>query len=259
MKGGVLVGLLALERLAGDPRGRHGRVELHSVPDEEGRLDAPATLDRMRGADRALTLECGRANGAVVSRRKAGTWLRLEAAGVAAHAGTERERGRSALAALAREALRIERDVHGARPGVAATVTQLHAGEIKNTVPDAAWATVDLRALTEADLLWAIGEVGRFGEHDGVTLARSDDRGFPPLVRADGLVERTLALLGELGQPALEEIAGGVSDGSWASHVGVPTVDGLGPVGGLDHSPDEYIDLRSVTARVDTVAALCRE
>ena len=65
----------------------------------------------MRGADRALTLECGRANGAVVSRRKAGTWLRLEAAGVAAHAGTERERGRSALAALAREALRIERDV----------------------------------------------------------------------------------------------------------------------------------------------------
>jgi glutamate carboxypeptidase len=36
-------------------------------------------------------------------------------------------------------------------------------------------------------------------------------------------------------------------------------VDGLGPVGGLDHSPDEYIDLRSVAARVDTVAALCRE
>ena len=81
-----------------------------------------------------------------------------------------------------------------------------------------------------------------------MVLTRSDDRGFPPLVRADGLVERTLALLGELGQPALEEIAGGVSDGSWASHVGVPTVDGLGPVGGLDHSPDEYIDLRSVAA-----------
>jgi glutamate carboxypeptidase len=201
----------------------------------------------------------GRANGAVVSRRKAGTWLRLEAAGVAAHAGTERERGRSALTALAREALRIERDVHAARPGVAATVTQLHAGDSANTVPDAAWATVDLRALTEDDLRWAIGEVGRFGEHDGVALARSDDRGFPPMTRADALVERTLALLGELGQPTLEELAGGVSDGSWASHVGVPTIDGLGPVGGLDHTPDEYIDLRSVAARVDTVAALCRE
>ncbi len=195
----------------------------------------------------------------MVSRRKAGTWLRLDAAGVAAHAGTERERGRSALAALAREALRIERDVDGARPGVSATVTQLHAGDVKNTVPDTAWATVDVRALTQDDLAWAIAEAGRFGAHDGVSLARSDDRGFPPMTRADALVQRTLALLGELGQPALEELAGGVSDGSWASHVGVPTIDGLGPVGGLDHGPDEYIDLRSVAARVDTVAALCRE
>jgi glutamate carboxypeptidase len=257
MKGGLLVGLAALERLAARPDGPHGRVELHSVPDEEARLTPPRTLDRMRGAGTAICLECGRASGAIVSRRKAGTWVALRARGRAAHAGTERERGRSALMALAREALRIEAVVHAARPGVSATVTQLHAGDVKNTVPDRAWATVDLRAATTADVAWAMAEIGRFGAHDGVELERSDDPGFPPLVRADALVERTLAILCELGEPALEETAGGVSDGSWASHVGVATVDGLGPVGALDHSADEYIDLRSVAGRIETVVQLC--
>ena len=258
MKGGLLVGLAALERLAAEPGGAHGRVELHSVPDEEGRLTPPQTLDRMRGAAAALCLECGRATGAVVSRRKAGTWLRVEARGRPAHAGTERDLGRSALAALAREALRIEADVHEGRPGVSATVTQLHAGEVKNTVPEHAWATVDVRADDAEGLAWAAAEIGRFGAHDGVALRRSDDAGFPPLRRADALVERTLAILAELGEPALEEAAGGVSDGSWASHAGVPTVDGLGPVGGLDHGPDEYVDLASVDGRVETVVRLCR-
>jgi glutamate carboxypeptidase len=212
----------------------------------------------MLGADAALCLECGRRSGAIVSRRKAGTWLTVTATGRPAHAGTDRDLGRSALTALAREALRIEADVHEGRPGVSATITQLHAGDVKNTVPDRAWATVDLRAATVEDLAWAAAQCGRFGEHDGVVVERTDDPGFPPLERADALVERTLAILAELGEPALEEAAGGVSDGSWASHSGVPTVDGLGPVGGLDHGPDEYIELGSVPGRVEAIVRLCR-
>ena len=48
MKGGVLIALHALERLAADPSSPHGRVELHCVPDEEGRNVEPHTLQRMR-------------------------------------------------------------------------------------------------------------------------------------------------------------------------------------------------------------------
>lgn len=258
MKGGLLVGLHALERLAREPDGGHGVVELHSVPDEEARLTPPATLARMRGATAAVCLECGRESGALVSRRKAGTWLTLTARGRAAHAGTERERGRSALAALAREALRIEAEVHDARPGLSATVTQLHAGDVKNTVPDHAWATVDLRARTATDLAWAFARVAAFAAHDGIELDRSDDPGFPAMERADGLVDAALRILADLGERAAEETAGGVSDGSWTSHVGVPTVDGLGPVGGRDHSPDEYGLVSSVGPRIETVVRLAR-
>ncbi len=258
MKGGLLVGLHALERLAAERGGAHGTVELHSVPDEEARLTPPATLALLEGADAAICLECGRESGAIVSRRKAGTWLTLTARGRAAHAGTERERGRSALVALAREALRIEAEVHDARPGLSATITQLHAGDVKNTVPDAAWATVDLRAATSDDLAWAFARVAAFAAHDGIALARSDDAGFPAMERADALVDATLEELRALGEPALEETAGGVSDGSWTSHVGVPTVDGLGPVGGRDHSPEEYGLVPSVAPRIETVVRLAR-
>jgi glutamate carboxypeptidase len=259
MKGGVLVALDALARLARDPGGSHGRVELHCVPDEEARNVEPHTLDRMRGATASLCFECGRASGAIVTRRKAGTWLTLTARGRAAHAGTEPDEGRSALMALVHESVRIKRDVDGARPGLTANITYFRSGDVKNTIPDWAEAAVDVRADTADDLDWAFAAVGAFGAYDGVTLHRSDDRGFPALERAAWLADRTLAILAELGQPALEETAGGVSDGSWTSQIGVPTVDGLGPVGALDHTEDEYIELASVEPRIAATIRLCQE
>jgi glutamate carboxypeptidase len=36
----------------------------------------------------------------------------------------------------------------------------------------------------------------------------------------------------------------------------VPTLDGLGPVGGDDHSVDEWLDLSSVGPRTTLLAAL---
>jgi hypothetical protein len=38
--------------------------------------------------------------------------------------------------------------------------------------------------------------------------------------------------------------------------MGVPTIDGLGPIGGRDHSPDEYLEVASIVPRTALVAAL---
>jgi glutamate carboxypeptidase len=38
--------------------------------------------------------------------------------------------------------------------------------------------------------------------------------------------------------------------------MGVPTLDGLGPIGGNDHSPAEYLELDSIVPRVTLLAAL---
>ena len=257
MKGGLLVGLAAMACLAADSTAQHGSVELWCLPDEEARSVEPSCLEDWRGASAAICLECGRADGSIVTTRKACTWLTIKAVGRDAHAGTARSTGRSALMALAREALRVEHDLHDTRPGIQTTITHLHAGSGKNTVPGTAIATVDLRAATTEDLIWAIEQVGRFDTYDGVSFQLSKDHGFPPLTRADALADRALDLLREVGAPACEAMTAGASDGSWASSIGVPTIDGLGPIGGGDHSPDEWIDPFSVAPRIEVVRRLC--
>jgi glutamate carboxypeptidase len=41
--------------------------------------------------------------------------------------------------------------------------------------------------------------------------------------------------------------------------MGVPTIDGLGPIGGLDHSPHEYLEVDSIVPRTALFAALLLE
>ena len=38
--------------------------------------------------------------------------------------------------------------------------------------------------------------------------------------------------------------------------MGVPTLDGLGPIGGNDHSPAEYLEVDSIVPRTTLLAGL---
>ena len=49
---------------------------------------------------------------------------------------------------------------------------------------------------------------------------------------------------------------GGASDANTTAGMGVPTIDGLGPIGGLDHSPGEYLEVASIVPRTVLLAAL---
>ncbi|MGW5640962.1 hypothetical protein [Streptomyces sp. NPDC003832] len=45
-------------------------------------------------------------------------------------------------------------------------------------------------------------------------------------------------------------------DANLIAGTGVPTLDGLGPVGGADHTPQEWLDTTSVPHRIAVLAAL---
>jgi glutamate carboxypeptidase len=258
MKGGLLVGLTAIEALAHGPR-PFASVELHSVPDEEVRVIPFATLDRLADADAVLVLECGRENGDFVSGRKTGAWLRLAVEGRPAHAGTEPERGRSAVLGLCQEVLRLSA-LDGARPGLTVIAGTIAGGTIANVVPQHAESVIDVRAPSRADFDWALREISRRGEYDGLTVSVGND-GTWPGIESTPAGERLLAtavrLAHEQGLDLRGQTSGGMSDGCWTAAAGVPTLDGLGPVGGLDHSPSEYIRLDSVPSRCGIVAGLC--
>ena len=60
----------------------------------------------------------------------------------------------------------------------------------------------------------------------------------------------------ELGFALKDAATGGASDGNTTSAAGLPTLDGLGPIGGDDHSADEWLDLASVVPRTTLLAGL---
>jgi glutamate carboxypeptidase len=244
-----------MERLAAAAERPFSEVRLLVCADEETRLRAPAVCAEAAGAAAALVFECARANGDLVSERKGAVWRTLYLHGRPAHAGADTHRGRSAVSALAREIIRIEGLTAG-RPEMTSVVTTVQAGDSANTVPGEARATLDIRSSAPEDLLFALAELGRDGAYDGVT-GEIEDRGtWPPMPRTGWLVDLALSLAGEVGLRIGEQHSGGVSDGCWTGDDGIPTIDGLGPVGGDDHTPAEWIEIATLEPRIELAARL---
>ena len=70
------------------------------------------------------------------------------------------------------------------------------------------------------------------------------------------LEEYAIQIATELGFPLRGARTGGGSDVSYACHARTPGLDGLGPIGGLDHGPDEYILRSSIVPRTALLAKL---
>ncbi len=253
MKGGLVVGAHVLRLLAGHPDA-FAHLELVSVPDEELRERPFEGIDRLRDFDAVLCLECGRPGNGVVTARKGGQWVAIRIAGVAAHAGVAARRGRSALIAACHEALRIAA-LDGARDGLTVNPTLLSAGESLNSVPSAASLRIDIRAWHTADLDWALARVAEFGRHPGVTL-ELDPGGRVPAFEKSGLLDAAHGTAEALGTPVVAVTTGGVSDANWTADLGIPTLDGLGPIGEDDHSPAERIVVSSLPERIGLAAGV---
>ncbi|MDX6550968.1 MAG: glutamate carboxypeptidase [Gaiellales bacterium] len=254
MKGGLVLAAMAMEAFADRPR-PFSELRLLICADEEVRLRAPAVCVHASDAAAALVFECGRENGDVVSARKGAVWRTMELHGRPAHAGADTARGRSAVSALAREILRIEALADG-RPEMTSVVTTVHSGGAANTVPGEAVATLDIRSSNPADLDFALAHLATGGPYDGVSVEILDSGTWPPMPRSATLVAAALRHAAELGLTAGEQLSGGVSDGCWTGARGVPTLDGLGPVGALDHTPGEWIELETLERRVELAVRL---
>lgn len=255
MKGGLVLAAMAMERLAALPARPFSELRLLICADEEIRLRAPAACEHARGAAAALVFECGRRNGDLVSARKGALWRTLTLTGRAAHAGADTALGRSAVSALAHEVLRIEGLVDS-RPEMTSVVTTVSGGDAANTVPGQARATLDIRSSVAEDLEVAAAALERPSPYDGVALELSDRGTWPPMPLAPALLDAALRHAGDLGLRIGHELSGGVSDGCWTGAWGVPTLDGLGPVGGDDHTEREWIEVATLERRLELVVRL---
>jgi glutamate carboxypeptidase len=264
MKSGLLLGLYALKAIIGERGGLpFERLVFVANPDEEigSRTSTPHIREIAAGMDAALVLECARANGDIVSSRKGILDTRLHVHGRAAHAGVEPEKGRNAIL----EAARIVTELHalnGRWPGVTVNVGVIGGGTRPNVVPDLCTLEVDVRAVSRDALETIEAEVRRIAAATGIPDTTVEfeamARWWPmeKLQRSGRLVEHAQAVARTLGFEVHDAATGGASDANTTAGLGVPSLDGLGPIGGNDHSPAEYLDVDSIVPRTSLFAGL---
>ena len=210
-------------------------------------------------ATAALVFEAGADSGALKSARKGRAHLRLLLCGRAAHAGLEPEKGANALVALG-NVVRALVDLNALTLGTTVTPTVASAGTSANTVADRAEVEVDVRALLASELERVVEAARALDtEVPGVDVELVGGADRPPLAEAMSaeLLSRAQRLAQSLGLGEVRgETVGGGSDGNLTAALGVPTLDGLGAVGGGAHARDEFVDVALLAPRLALATAL---
>lgn len=262
-KSGLLAGLYAAEALAALASDSFGVLSVVCGGDEETDSRASGAMLRSLAPayDLALVLEAARENGDIVSARKGNGLFTLVVHGRAAHAGVEPEKGANAVLALAHKIVELQA-LNGRWPGVTVNVGVISGGSVPNAVPDQAEARVDVRVVRPEEMAPVEAAIRAIAAAEHVVGTRAEVRdgwGFPPMARTPAiqqLVELARGCARELGFSVNDTATGGVSYANLLAGAGLPVLDGLGPVGGLDHSPREYIDATSIVPRTALLALL---
>lgn len=265
-KSGLLSGLYAMAALQElDLLGTIGTLSIFCGSDEETdmRCSTEILTELAPQYDLALVLEAARENGDIVGARKGGGHFMLELHGRAAHAGVEPHKGASAILALAHQTIALHA-LNGMRDGLTLNVGVVRGGTVSNAVPDYATAEIDVRVIHPEDVeavQTAIAEIAARPVVPGVTATLSGGFRLGPMARTPEIA--TLAELAgqcaaELGFQIKDAATGGISYANLLATLGLPVLDGLGPIGGLDHSPREYILISSIVPRTALLALLIK-
>lgn len=265
MKAGLLSGMHAIEALAAQGWDRFGQISFLIVSDEETaeRASVPLIEHEGNAHDVVLTLEAARENGDIVTARKGVRWFTVEARGRSAHAGVEPQKGRSATLALARFIVESSR-LNDKKKGMTVNTGAIWGGGRPSVVVDRAAARFDLRAWTDAELDELESAFREVAAHEFVPDVTIDvllepGSDCPAMPRTPGVAELerlAVEIARAIGFDLLGAATGGASDIAYAGRNGTPGLDGLGPIGGLDHGPDEYILLSSIVPRQALLANL---
>ncbi len=262
MKGGLACLVTALRALEATASWADGSVVVFLNSDEEvGSVDSGPLRDALgREARCALVMECGGKGGEVVAARRGQFTLHLQVEGRARHAGSRDPLRANAICELAHQIVALEALTDLDR-GRSVNVGRVAGGIGANTLAAEAEAWVDVRYVDEGDGAALRAEIEAIVGSPCVEGCRSTLRatGGRPAWATSPPTERMLAVVQEaaiaLGRPVGVEHRWGVSDANDLAELGVAVLDGFGPMGGKDHTPEEYCWIASLAERSALLAA----
>jgi glutamate carboxypeptidase len=255
MKGGLSIIRGALAALADVGVLAELPVIVVCVADEE--VGSPSSAPHLRqlaeGAACALVFESGRAGDAIITRRKG-----VGGMTVVAH-GNNHKDGANALWALARFIDAAQQLTDYAR-GVTVNVGMASGGTSKNTVPERAECSIDLRYETVADAEALVASLRAAADAiavPGVRLEVTGGANRLPLEKtaaSAALRDEYAACAREAGLGDGEAaLLGGGSDANTVAPLGVPAIDGLGPRGAGFHTTNEYVEIQTFAPKAEAL------
>ena len=266
MKGGIVVMAQSLRIL--EDLGLLGKIPLECIFNCDEEVASPFSEKLIRDAagrsSRGLVFESGGPGGKIVTARRGVARLELTVTGRAGHAGGMKEPKASAILVLARKITELE-DLNDRERGISLNVGTVTGGQATNIIPDSAASRLEYRfwkVEDEEEIRREIGEIAARTENSdcGAFLRDLNRRpGMVPVPGSEELVRLVTESAALMGQTIGTERRGGASDGNYLSEMGLPVVDGFGPVGDMDHSPEEFIVEGSLHDRIElTALLLCR-
>lgn len=255
MKASQVTTLFALKALLEkDSEAIKNIVLILNTDEEIGSIYSRKLIENIaKDKEYALILEPAQ-EGNLVSGRKGGGKYFLKVTGKSAHAGIEPENGISAIEELSSKVLKLHR-LTEKEEGVYVNVGLINGGTSINTIAPFAEAAIDVRIETVQqgiDIDKAIKEICSVSDVPGTVLELTGEITRPAWVPTDKSLKLIDAIVEEgvkLGLKLEHEKSGGGSDGNLTAGIGIPSIDGLGPVGGNAHQESEYLYLPSLTER----------
>ncbi len=260
MKGGLLFIPWAVRYLIGAGL-EHPHLTILLTPDEEIGSEASREVIQQEAtlADAALVLEAPTRTGDLKVARKGVGLFRVQVKGRAAHQGVEPEKGVNAVVEAAHFVLfaKAQEDLEA---GTTVGPNVIRGGFASNVVAPEAELLVDLRAWTEAEARRVEAALAGYAPRTpGARVKVEGGLNRPPMeptpdsMRLFEIAQEEARALGfEVGAGRV----GGGSDGNFTQAKGVPTLDGLGPVGGGAHQPTEHVLKASLAPRGALLARL---
>lgn len=240
------------------PINESGNVCMLFTSDEEiSSVNSRPILEEAAKKSKAvLVLESDRDKGNLIYERKGIVKYTIKFEGVASHAGNDPEKGASAITEMFKIGLELNK-LNKPETGTTLNIGRVEGGRAANIIPDYAECLVDIRItdVNEAEKIEsAVAKIVNNPFDKRVKVTKIGGLLRPPMVKTNGTVKLANLIENaakELGIEFNWEQVGGGSDGNFSAALGIPTVDGLGPIGGGAHSKDEFLDLNSIQPRFE--------
>lgn len=258
MKSGLVLQCFVLMALQRMPPLPFPVLGLFTADEEIGSRRGRIAIEaHARGARAAFNAEPGRVSGNLVTERKGGATFTIDVTGRAAHSGVNHADGASAIETLARKVQALHALTDYAA-GITTNVGLVSGGLSTNTVAPSAQARLDVRFCSLAQREAVFERIRAIVDAPGVpgtTATLAQDSEFLPLERcwSGELLQRYQASAARVGFAVDGEFTGGCSDAGFTASLGIPTLCGVGPVGGKAHTDGEYCCLETLVPRAQAL------